>query len=137
VPCFTDRDCGKWYRNGKKGTPKYYDYLLALNSAVGRSFHDLSRYPVFGDCGLTQRPNLDLNKPETFQGSDQPVGALNQERLITLKHDIRGWHEESFYMELINSFQGYVLYYLIPAVCRKQRLPQNGKFDAPDHVSQH
>ena len=53
--CFTDRNFViKVVHEWQKGNLSNYDYLLALNSAAGRSFHDLSRYPVFsvGDCRL-------------------------------------------------------------------------------------
>jgi hypothetical protein len=48
VPCSTDRDFGiQVVHQWQNGTLDNFEYLLALNSAAGRSFHDLSRYPVF------------------------------------------------------------------------------------------
>ncbi|CAO1635423.1 unnamed protein product [Sympodiomycopsis kandeliae] len=58
-----------------------YDYLMKLNTLAGRSFNDLSQYPVFpwviadytSEC-------LDLNNPDTFRDLRRPMGALTPER---------------------------------------------------------
>lgn len=138
VPCFTDRDCVvQVVQEWQKGAISNYDYLLALNSAAGRSFHDLSRYPVFpwviADFSSSK---LDLNKQETFRDLTKPVGALNQERLDYFKTRHQGMQdmEESFLFGTHYSVPGYVLYYLIRSMPEHMLCLQNGKFDAPDRM---
>eukprot|EP01083_Nonionella_stella_P208979 757977_1 len=48
VPCHTDTSFLYQIQDAwKKGDIDNFEYLLALNSAAGRSYLDLSRYPVF------------------------------------------------------------------------------------------
>lgn len=67
----------KW----RNGTISNYDYLLFLNLAAGRSFNDLSQYPVFPwviqDYASSK---LDLDDPNTFRDLSKPIGALNKSR---------------------------------------------------------
>jgi factor associated with neutral sphingomyelinase activation len=138
VPCFTDRDCVvQVVQEWQKGTISNYDYLLALNSAAGRSFHDLSRYPVFPwVIADFSSPKLDLNRPETFRDLSKPVGALNQERLDYFKARHQGMQdmEESFLYGTHYSVPGYVLYYLIRTMPEHMLCLQNGKFDTADRM---
>ena len=67
-----------------------FEYLLCLNAAAGRSFHDLSRYPVFPwvissygerDDDDDELPSkLDLADPSAFRDLSKPVGNLTDER---------------------------------------------------------
>lgn len=63
-----------------------FDYLMALNMCAGRSFNDLTQYPVFpwviADYEST---SLDLNDPQTFRDLSKPVGALNPKRLAAFR----------------------------------------------------
>eukprot|EP01138_Halocafeteria_seosinensis_P001815 gb/GECG01001858.1/.p1 GENE.gb/GECG01001858.1/~~gb/GECG01001858.1/.p1 ORF type:complete len:3443 (+),score=338.48 gb/GECG01001858.1/:1-10329(+) len=59
-----------------------FDYLLALNSIAGRSYNDITQYPVFPwtICDfVSDRPNF--ANPNTYRDLRKPVGALSQERL--------------------------------------------------------
>jgi factor associated with neutral sphingomyelinase activation len=138
VPCFTDRDCVvQVAQEWQKGAISNYDYLLALNSAAGRSFHDLSRYPVFpwviADYESTK---LDLTKQETFRDLTKPVGALNQERLEYFQKRLEGMQDmdESFLYGTHYSVPGYVLYYLVRSMPEHMLCLQNGRFDSPDRM---
>lgn len=58
-----------------------YDYLMALNTIAGRSFNDLSQYPVFPwVIADYTSPQLDLNDARTFRDLSRPMGAVNEER---------------------------------------------------------
>lgn len=54
---------------------------MALNVIAGRSFNDISQYPVFpwvlADYISSE---LDLNNPASFRDLSKPMGALNEQR---------------------------------------------------------
>jgi factor associated with neutral sphingomyelinase activation len=138
VPCFTDRDfVVKIVQEWQKGSISNYDYLLALNSAAGRSFHDLSRYPVFPwVLADFESAKLDLTKESTFRDLSKPVGALNKERLEYFQTRLKGMQdmEEAFLYGTHYSAPGYVLYFLIRSMPEHMLCLQNGKFDSPDRI---
>ena len=59
-----------------------FDYIMILNEAAGRTYHDITQFPVFpwivSDFSSTV---LDLTDPRSFRNLAKPVGALNAERL--------------------------------------------------------
>lgn len=58
-----------------------FDYLMRLNTLAGRSFNDLSQYPVFPWIIADYTSNeLDLNNPATFRDLELPMGAQDVER---------------------------------------------------------
>jgi len=138
APCFTDRDfilevVNEW----QKGNISNFEYLLALNSAAGRSFHDLSRYPVFPwVIADYESAKLDLTKEATFRDLSKPVGALNKERLEYFQMRLKGMEdmEEAFLYGTHYSAPGYVLYFLVRSMPEHMLCLQNGKFDAPDRM---
>ncbi|RKP37614.1 hypothetical protein BJ085DRAFT_40345 [Dimargaris cristalligena] len=60
-----------------------FDYLMGLNTLAGRSYNDMTQYPVFPWIIKDYTSDtLDLNDPErTFRDLTKPVGALNPDRL--------------------------------------------------------
>jgi factor associated with neutral sphingomyelinase activation len=136
--CFTDREfVVKAAREWQNGTISNYDYILALNSAAGRSFHDLSRYPVFPwVIADYESAKLDLTKESTFRDLTKPVGALNKERLEYFQTRLKGMQdmEEAFLYGTHYSAPGYVLYFLVRSMPEHMLCLQNGKFDAPDRM---
>lgn len=163
IPCFTDRSTVEqvadlWRANELSN----YEYLLALNSAAGRSFHDLSRYPVFPWVIQDYSSDkLDLQNPDTYRDLTKPVGALNEERLeyfLTRLHHMQdaeqhqmmsengidenssggstttNHHQENFLYGTHYSAPGYVLYYLVRSMPEHMLCLQNGKFDAADRM---
>mmetsp|Transcript_35097 Transcript_35097/g.81165 ORF Transcript_35097/g.81165 Transcript_35097/m.81165 type:complete len:573 (+) Transcript_35097:126-1844(+) len=129
VPCHTDRafimsSSRKW----REGTMSTYSYLLSLNSAAGRSFHDLSRYPVFPWVIVDfTSSSLKLNDPKTYRDFTKPVGALNTERLEYYRERMEGMHGmEPFLYGTHYSAPGYVLYYLVRSMPEHMLCLQNG-----------
>jgi hypothetical protein len=59
-----------------------FEYLMILNTLAGRSYNDLTQYPVF-PWVLTDYSSevLDFNKSSTFRDLSKPVGALDSKRL--------------------------------------------------------
>jgi factor associated with neutral sphingomyelinase activation len=132
LPCHTDRDfllqaSQEW----QKGFISNYEYLLLLNSAAGRTFQDLSRYPVFPwviqDYESTK---LDLTKESTFRDLTKPVGALNEKRLDYFRKRYESMHdtdEPPFMYGTHYSAAGYILYYLARSMPEHMLCLQNGK----------
>lgn len=59
-----------------------FDYLMHLNREAGRSFKDLSQYPVMPwVLADYTSPTLDLADPAVYRDLSRPVGALNPRRL--------------------------------------------------------
>jgi hypothetical protein len=54
---------------------------MHINAAAGRSFQDLTQYPVFPWVIADYTSDvLDLNNPETFRDLSKPMGALGAKR---------------------------------------------------------
>ena len=162
LPCFTDRSFVEsalelW----QAGELDNFEYLLCLNSAAGRSFHDLSRYPVFpwvlssyregnhddDDYDLDDEvtpPKLDLSDPNIYRDLSKPIGALNEERfeefrkryesMVEQKKTQPQHNEEPFMYGTHYSAPGYVLFYLLRVMPEHMLCLQNGKFDVPDRL---
>jgi hypothetical protein len=55
-----------------------FDYLMVLNTIAGRSYNDLSQYPIFPWILNDYKSQvLDLNSPSTFRNLSKPIGVLN------------------------------------------------------------
>lgn len=111
-----------------------YDYLMMLNLFAGRSFNDLSQYPVFPwIIADYTSPTLDLNNPATFRDLSKPIGALNEDRLEKLKlhcMEIDNASDRCLY-RCHYSTAYYVLHYLVrvePFTTMHINM-QDGKFD--------
>jgi factor associated with neutral sphingomyelinase activation len=132
VPCHTDRDfLVQASQDWQKKIITNYEYLLLVNSAAGRTFQDLSRYPVFpwviADYKSKQ---LDLTKESTFRDLTKPVGALNEDRLNYFQQRYDSMHDmgDPFLYGTHYSAAGYVLYYLIRSMPEQMLCLQNGMY---------
>lgn len=115
------------------GVISNFDYLLALNSAAGRSFHDLSRYPVFPwVLNDYESSKLDWNDINVFRDLTKPIGALNQERLEQFQQRLNSMKDmddvTSFLYGTHYSAPGYCLYYLVRLMPEHMLCLQNGQF---------
>ena len=100
-----------------RGELSNFEYLMLLNTHAGRSFNDLSQYPVFpwvlADYASAA---LDLNDPATFRDLSRPMGALTDTRRAEAiaRYDACGdaavprFHHGTHWMTL-----GTVLHYLV------------------------
>lgn len=117
-----------------------FDYLMALNTLAGRSYQDITQYPVF-PWVITDYTSetLDLSDPKVYRDLKKPVGALNPDRLERIKErysffddpEIPKFHYGSHY-----SSSGTVLFYLLridPFTTLAYEL-QGGKFDHADRL---
>ena len=110
-----------------------YEYIMYVNMFAGRSFNDLSQYPVFpwvlADYTSTE---LNLDDPKTFRDLSRPIGTLNEARLEKLKI-MSAEDEESnhalYRMHYSNGY--YVCHYMIRVepFTSLHIKSQNGQFD--------
>ncbi|GAB2294234.1 hypothetical protein Dimus_028451 [Dionaea muscipula] len=117
-----------------------FEYLMILNTLAGRTYNDLTQYPVFPWVVADySSETLDFNKSSTFRDLSKPVGALDSKRFEVFEDryqnfsdpDIPSFHYGSHYSSL-----GIVLFYLIrlePFTALHLNL-QGGKFDNADRL---
>ena len=59
-----------------------FEYLMELNTIAGRSYNDLSQYPVFPwIISDYESDKIDLNNPAIYRDLSKPIGALEESRL--------------------------------------------------------
>ncbi|KAJ7542680.1 hypothetical protein O6H91_09G006500 [Diphasiastrum complanatum] len=117
-----------------------YEYLLYLNLAAGRSFCDLTQWPVM-PWVLTdyESGSLDLRNPSVFRDLSKPIGALNPTRLAVFRERFSQMPQDDssnppFLYGTHYSTPGYVLYWLVRAAPGHMLRLQNGRFDSPDRL---
>lgn len=129
----------KW----KRGEMSNFYYLIIINTLAGRTYNDLTQYPVFPwvIADYTSE-TLDLSNPKTFRNLSKPMGAQSsgrakefQERYEALDslhdHNAPPFHYGTHYSSamIVTSFlirlKPYVQSYL---------LLQGGKFDHADRL---
>lgn len=72
-----------------------YDYLMELNTLSGRSYNDLSQYPVFPwILSDYVSSSLNLCDERSFRDLSKPVGALNAVRLSQILERYRSMDED-------------------------------------------
>lgn len=70
-----------------------FEYLMWLNTIAGRTYNDLTQYPVFPwVIADYESPVLDLSRQATFRDLTKPIGALDPARL-------------KFYLDRYNAFE--------------------------------
>jgi hypothetical protein len=59
-----------------------FEYLMQLNTLAGRTYNDMTQYPVFPWVLADYTSQvLDLSNPAVFRDLSKPIGALNPARL--------------------------------------------------------
>lgn len=119
----------------RAGEISNFDYLLFVNLAAGRSFNDLSQYPVFpwvlADYASDE---LDFTDPATFRDLSQPIGALEPSRRAFFEERFREMPPPRFHYGTHYSTPAYVINYLVRVSPGAMLRLQNGRFDAPDRL---
>ncbi|XP_075088788.1 BEACH domain-containing protein B isoform X2 [Nicotiana tabacum] len=117
-----------------------FEYLMILNTLAGRSYNDLTQYPVFPwVLADYSSETLDFNKSSTFRDLSKPVGALDIKRFEVFEDRYRNFCDPdipSFYYGSHYSSMGIVLFYLLrlePFTALHRNL-QGGKFDHADRL---
>ncbi|ETN20580.1 hypothetical protein PPTG_03554 [Phytophthora nicotianae INRA-310] len=118
-----------------------FDYLMALNTFAGRSFNDLTQYPVFPwILSNYEDSTLDLSDPHNFRDLSKPVGALNAARLEEYWERYHSFDDpvipKFLYGSHYSTCAGVVLFFLFrlePFASLHQKM-QGGTFDLPDRL---
>jgi hypothetical protein len=80
----------KWQR----GEISNFNYLMYLNTMAGRTYNDLSQYPIFPWIIKDYDSEvLDLTNPETFRVLSKPMGAQTPERLSQFLKRFHEWDD--------------------------------------------
>mmetsp|Transcript_19775 Transcript_19775/g.36430 ORF Transcript_19775/g.36430 Transcript_19775/m.36430 type:complete len:2240 (+) Transcript_19775:1474-8193(+) len=118
-----------------------FEYLLHLNFIAGRSFHDLTQYPVMpwvlSDYNSRE---LDLNDPNVYRDLSKPMGALGSrdrtDFFIDRYQSTIGGPEPAFHYGSHYSNPGIILHYLVRLYPYSQGFKElhDGKFDLPDRL---
>ena len=100
-----------------EGTISNFEYLMHLNILAGRSFNDLTQYPVFPFILRDySSQDLDLSDPNTFRDLKKPMGALNEKRLekfIEKYEETKDLDEQPYHYGSHYSTPIAVSYYLV------------------------
>ncbi|TVU14942.1 hypothetical protein EJB05_38439 [Eragrostis curvula] len=117
-----------------------FEYLMELNTLAGRSYNDITQYPVFPWIIADYKSRvLNLDDPSTYRDLSKPIGALNPERLKKFQERYSTFEDPiipKFHYGSHYSSAGTVLYYLFrvePFTTLSIQL-QGGKFDHADRM---
>ena len=130
-----------WTELWRKRQISNFEYLMRLNIFSGRSYNDVTQYPVFPWVIKDYTSSiLDLNDQNTFRDLSKPVGALNEERLADILERYRSLDDDlgipKFMYGSHYSSAGVVLHYLVrqePFTSLNISL-QGGRLDCPDRI---
>lgn len=125
----------KW----QKGILSNLEYLMHLNTLAGRSFNDLTQYPVFPFVlSEYEKEEIDLEDDQNYRDLSKPMGALSEERFkryYQMKFDMQKEMGECPFMYGTHySNLGSVLHFLIRLAPFSYYFIefQGGSFDVPD-----
>ncbi|KAJ3163233.1 Neurobeachin-like protein 1 [Geranomyces michiganensis] len=117
-----------------------YEYLMWLNTVSGRTYNDLTQYPVFPWIIRDfQSETIDLTDLSVYRDLSKPIGALDDARLQGFLQRYEAFSDPSgrikkFHYGTHYSSAASVLFYLLrlePFTALHVGL-QSGKFDHPD-----
>uniref|UniRef100_A0A8C5MFF3 Neurobeachin-like protein 2 n=1 Tax=Leptobrachium leishanense TaxID=445787 RepID=A0A8C5MFF3_9ANUR len=117
-----------------------FEYLMQLNTIAGRTYNDLSQYPVFPWIlkDFTSE-TLDLNNPEVFRDLSKPIGVVNEKHARDVKEKYESFEDptgtvDKFHYGTHYSNAAGVMHYMIrmePFTTLHIQL-QSGRFDCSD-----
>lgn len=81
-------------RRWLKGEISNFHYLMLINTLAGRTFNDLTQYPVFPwVLADYTSEELDLSNPKTFRDLSKPMGCQTPEREAEFKERYKSFAE--------------------------------------------
>ncbi|KAJ4955418.1 hypothetical protein NE237_012201 [Protea cynaroides] len=117
-----------------------FEYLMQLNTLAGRSYNDITQYPVFPwILSDYTSETLDLSDSSSYRDLSKPIGALNADRLKKFQERYSSFDDPvipKFHYGSHYSSAGTVLHYLVriePFTTLSIQL-QGGKFDHADRM---
>ncbi|BFF98031.1 neurobeachin-like protein 1 [Drosophila madeirensis] len=117
-----------------------FEYLMYLNTIAGRSYNDLSQYPVFPWILADYSSDvLDLTDPKSFRDLSKPIGCINPKNEAEVRSKYDSFEDPSgaipkFHYGTHYSNSAGVLHYLLrvePFTSLHIEL-QSGRFDVAD-----
>jgi len=119
-----------------------FEFLMKMNILAGRSFNDVSRYPVFPwVLADYTSATLDLNNPASFRDLSKPMGCQHPKRQQHFEQRYNEWEEDenqspAFHYGTHYSTSAHVLHYLVrlEPYCSMHKALQGGVFDQPDRL---
>ncbi|KPU78624.1 uncharacterized protein Dana_GF10562, isoform B [Drosophila ananassae] len=117
-----------------------FEYLMYLNTIAGRSYNDLSQYPVFPWILADYTSDvLDLTDPKSFRDLSKPIGCINPKNEAEVRSKYDSFEDPSgaipkFHYGTHYSNSAGVLHYLLrvePFTSLHIDL-QSGRFDVAD-----
>eukprot|EP00943_MAST-04B_sp_MAST-4B-sp1_P002658 g2658.t1 len=117
-----------------------FEYLMILNTMAGRSYNDLTQYPVFPWILADYHSDkIDLNLRSSYRDLSKPMGALGKKRAKEFRdryQELKILDEAPFHYGTHYSTSAYVLYYFVRMEPFSQMSIdlQNGKFDHPSRL---
>ncbi|KAJ8020057.1 Neurobeachin-like protein 1 [Holothuria leucospilota] len=73
-----------------------FEYLMQLNTIAGRTYNDLSQYPVFPWILCDFHSDvLDLENPDVFRDLSKPIGVLNPKHVEEVKTKYESFEDPS------------------------------------------
>ena len=140
---FTSASANPATRKWMKGEVSNFHYLMLINTMAGRTFNDLTQYPVFPwVLADYTSEELDLSDPKTFRDLRKPMGCQSVERQAEFMDRYKSFAEmgdqnaQPFHYGTHYSSAMIVTSYLIrlqPFV-QSYLLLQGGAFDHPDRL---
>lgn len=127
-------------RRWQKGEISNFHYLMLVNTMAGRTFNDLTQYPVFPwVLADYTSEELDLNDPRSFRDLSKPMGAQSaarQKDYMMRYSNLLEVGEKPFHYGTHYSSAMAVASYLIrlPPFVQSYMLLQGGSFDHPDRL---
>jgi WD40 repeat protein len=125
----------------QRGRVTNFEYLMHLNTLAGRSFNDLTQYPVFPFILSKYKKSRQLNvsDPSNYRNLSKPMGAQTEERLqkfVEKYNALIEMGEPPFLYGSHYSNIGTVLHFLVRLEPFSRYFVefQGGKFDVPDRV---
>lgn len=127
-------------RRWQKGEISNFHYLMLINTMAGRTFNDLTQYPVFPWILADYTSDeLDLSNPATFRDLSKPMGAQTARRqadYTSRYNSLAEIGETPFHYGTHYSSAMIVASYLIrlPPFVQSYILLQGGSFDHADRL---
>ncbi|KAL2017373.1 hypothetical protein VTK56DRAFT_2253 [Thermocarpiscus australiensis] len=127
-------------RRWQRGEISNFHYLMLVNTMAGRTFNDLTQYPVFPwVLADYTSEELDLNNPATFRDLSKPMGAQSAARAnrAAMRYkSLAEMGEATFHYGTHYSSAMIVASYLIrlPPFVEAFVLMQGGTFDIADRL---
>ncbi|KAL5005989.1 hypothetical protein ScPMuIL_017147 [Solemya velum] len=117
-----------------------FDYLMQLNTIAGRTYNDLSQYPVFPWILVDYESEvLDLENPAVYRDLSKPVGVINPKNEEQVREKFDTFEDPSGVVEKFHYGTHYssgagVMHYMVrmePFTTLHIQL-QSGRFDVAD-----